>query len=311
MRGGGMNLYDYTRLTTADVVQFIETGEGVLVDVLVPEHYEARHIPGACNACVYEMVFLQTMSEVAPDKTKPVVLYGAGDKSLDSAAAADKLLRAGYDDIAIFPGGLEEWRENGHALAGEQPDEMEPPHPLVELEAKQYSLVPMESEIHWTGRNNNGNHFGTIGVKSGQFDATGNLAFSIVLDMTSIRNVDLDGDELQSVLEEHLASDDFFFTSLFPEATFTTSQVKMVEDGETTRPNGMLQGNLALRGLNSEIAFPVHIRTLDKGVLIIQGNLDIDRTEWGIIYGSSRFFKHLGYHVVYDFISIDFRLVLK
>lgn len=306
-----MGEHEFNRLTAADVVQFTEAGEGVLVDVLVPEHYEARHIPGALNACVYEMVFLETMKDIAPDTAAPVVLYGAGSKSLDSVTAADKLQRAGYADVAIFTGGLEEWREAGHSFAGERPEEVEPPHPVVNLESRQYSLVPMESKVQWTGRNNNGNHFGIIGLKSGEFDATGELSCTITLDMKAVRNVNLEGDELQPVLEAHLASDDFFFVSLFPEATFTTSLIKLVEEGEATRPNGMLQGNLSMRGITNEIAFPVHLRTLEGGQLVIQGNLDIDRTEWGVIYGSSRFFKHLGYHVVYDFISIDFRLVLK
>jgi hypothetical protein len=39
-------------------------------------------------------------------------------------------------------------------------------------------------------------------------------------------------------------------------------------------------------------------------------NFDLDRTRWGVIYGSARFFKHLSYHIVYDLISIDLRVVL-
>jgi hypothetical protein len=72
----------------------------------------------------------------------------------------------------------------------------------------------------------------------------------------------------------------------------------------------MMQGRLSLRGVSSEIAFPAHIRNLDDGRLAVIANLDFDRTQWGVIYGSSRFFRHLSYHLVYDFISVDFRLVL-
>jgi len=38
--------------------------------------------------------------------------------------------------------------------------------------------------------------------------------------MNTIHNINLEGDELQPVLEAHLRSDDFFFTKLFPKAVF-------------------------------------------------------------------------------------------
>ncbi|MGL1861488.1 MAG: YceI family protein [Pseudodesulfovibrio sp.] len=298
------------RLTVQEVVAFLEKGDGVLVDTLTPEHYAERHIPGAQNACVYEMVFLDGVAAFAPDKGTPVVVYGAGLKSQDCMAAADKLARAGYTDIAVFPGGLDEWRAARHALEGAAVGSVEPPHPALALEPKVYALVPEESVIRWTGRNNNGGHSGTLMLSSGEVDATDDLGATFVIDMKSIKNTDLEGDELQPALEAHLQSDDFFFTTLFPKATFTATKIKLVLDGEATRPNAMMQGNLALRGMESEIAFPAHIRNIEDGKIAILADLDFDRTQWGVIYGSSRFFQHLGYHVVYDFISIDFRLVL-
>lgn len=302
--------YNVDTLTIEQVVSLLETGDAVLVDTLPPEHFEARHIPGAMNACVYEMVFLDTVASFLSDRGKLIVCYGAGKNSKDCFAAADKLSRAGYTSLAIFPGGLEAWRDAGHALEGMAVDEVEPPHPQLSLEPRIYSLIPGESVIRWVGRNNNGGHHGTLRVSSGSFHAAEESSATFTIDMKSIRNIDLEGDELLPVLESHLASDDFFFTELFPEATFTTTKIRLVEEGEATRPNSMLQGELSLRGFKNEIAFPTHIRNLDDGRLTIIGNLDFDRTQWGVIYGSSRFFQHLGYHVVYDFISIDFRLVL-
>ena len=285
------------RLSVQEVQEILKEDKGVLVDTLTPEHFEARHIPGAVNACVYEMVFLDGVVRVAPDKGTPVVLYGAGEKSYDCLAAAEKLSHAGYTDIAIFHGGLDEWRSEGLALEGTAPDVVELPHPVLELEARTYLLVPEESVINWTGRNNNTSHFGTLGLADGELDASGDLTASFVMDMTSINNASLEGDDLKPVLETHLKSDDFFFTTMFPKAEFRTTQIKLVEDGEATRPNAMIQGNLTLRGLSQEIAFPAHIRNLDEGKLTVLANLDFDRTQWGVIYGSSRFFQHLGFHV--------------
>ena len=299
------------RLAATEVADFLKKGDGVLVDTLPPEHFEARHIPGAVNVCVYEMTFLDDMTKVAHDKGTPLVFYGAGLKSQDCMAAADKTARAGYTDIAVFPGGLEEWRVAGLDLKGAAVDEIDPPHPLLVFESKIYTLVPAESIIRWTGRNNSGGHSGTLMLSGGKIDVTGDPSASFDIDMTSIKNVNLEGDPLQSVLEAHLNSDDFFFTTLFPEAQFTSTQIRLVADGEATRPNCMIQGELSLRGMGNEIAFPAHIRNIDDGKIIVSANLDFDRTQWGVIYGSSRFFQFLSYHVVFDFISIDFRLVLE
>ncbi len=101
----------------------------------------------------------------------------------------------------MFLGGLAEWHALGNDLEGTDADELEQPHPRLELENKTYSLVPADSVMCWTGRNNNGGHSGTLRLSEGELDATGDLAGSFTIDMTSIRNTNLEGDDLQPVLE--------------------------------------------------------------------------------------------------------------
>lgn len=298
-------------LTSQQVADFVENEKGILLDTLVPEHFEARHIPGAQSACVFEVVFLDHVEAAGCSKDTPIVVYGAGEGARDSETAAEKLIQAGYTDVAIFPGGLAEWRESGRSLEGTSPDEVEPPHAVLDLESKVYTLVVEESVLTWTGRNHNGGHSGTLGFVGGELDTTDAISGSFTMDMNSIRNVDLAGDELQPVLEAHLKSDDFFFTKLFPEAVFNTTKICPVTRSEATLPNFLIQGVLTLRGVSKEISFAAQIRNVDESRIALMGNLDFDRTEWGVIYGSSRFFRHLGYHVVFDLISIDFRLVLE
>jgi hypothetical protein len=43
--------------------------------------------------------------------------------------------------------------------------------------------------------------------------------------------------------------------------------------------------------------------------LAAEAHFDIDRTKWGIIYGSARFFEYLGMHLVFDLISFQLRIV--
>ncbi|MBC17175.1 MAG: hypothetical protein CL942_09005 [Desulfovibrio sp.] len=306
-----MKAITFMQLKCAELVEYLDKATGVLVDTLPPEHFEARHIPGAVNACVYEVTFLDSMAELVKDKATPIVLYGAGTESYDCFCAAEKLKRAGYTDLAVFPGGLTEWLEHARALDGVAADSMEAPHPMLHLEKRVYKLLREDSVIRWTGRNNNGGHRGTLCFSAGEVDATAGLSGDFTLDMNSIRNVDLEGDPLHPVLESHLKSDDFFFVKMFPEARFTAREIRLTDDAQATRPNAMIQGTLAMRGVHNEIAFPAHVRNLDEERIVVMGNLDFDRTQWGIIYGSSRFFQYLSYHLVFDFISIDFRIVLK
>lgn len=306
-----MELSTIVELSIQELVDFLDKGEGVLLDTLVPEHYEARHIPGAKSACVFEVIFLEHVEAAGCSKDMPIVVYGAGEGAMDAETAVEKLIHAGYTDVASFPGGLAEWRASGRAFEGSAPDDIEPPHPVLDLESKVYRLVPEESVLTWTGRNHNGKHYGTLGFVSGELDTTGDISGGFTMDMDSIRNVDLEGDELQPVLEAHLKSDDFFFTKLFPEAVFNTTRICPVISSEATLPNFLVEGVLTLRGISKEISFAAHIRNVADGRIAFIGNLDIDRTEWGVIYGSSRFFRHLGYHVVFDMITVDFRLVLE
>lgn len=299
-----------TELNLLEAVDAIKEAKVTIVDVLMPEHYERRHIPGAVNACVYEVVFPELMDKVAPERSAPILLYGAGPDSQDSRTAAEKLARSGYKDVFYFPGGLEEWRAEGYPLEGTAVEEVDPPHPELHLKDTEYALLPGESEFLWKGRNANGAHFGTVPLECGLLDVR-HMTGDFELDMAGLRDFSLEGDEMQPVLENHLRSDDFFFVSMFPKATFRISAMQPVPDCPATLPNFRVMGTLQMRGVGKDVFMAVQLRNLDENRLVMQGNLDLDRTEWGVIYGSSRFFQHLGYHVVYDLISIEFRLVLE
>lgn len=306
-----MNEWRANELTVGEAHRFATSDAGVVIDTLPESHYEVRHIPGALNACVYEMVFVQRVNELVSDKSIPVLLYGAGEGSRDCLVAAEKLARDGYADVSVLIGGLQAWQESGLELDGLSPESVLLPKAVLVLEHREYALVVDESIINWKGRNVNGGHHGVLRFSEGKLDSAGSPSAAFIIDMTSIRNEDLEGDELQPFLETHLMSDDFFFTEIFPTAEFSTTKIKFMEEPESSRPNAMMQGILSLRGISQEIAFPVHIRNLDDGRLAVMGNLDFDRTQWGVVYGSSRFFHYLGMHTVYDFISVDFRIVFE
>jgi len=89
--------------------------------------------------------------------------------------------------------------------------------------------------------NPNTRHIGTVDIAKGVIDIKDRtITGTAEIDMNTIHNINLEGDELQAVLEAHF---------------------------------------------------------------------DIDRTRWNVIYGSTRFFEHLGMHKVFDLLSFQIRMV--
>ena len=284
----------------------------VLLDTLTNDHFSKVHLPGAHNACVFEVTFLDQVAKITSDKECEIILYGSSDKSMDAPTAAEKLLRAGYRNVSALEGGLRQWHGLGYELEGEAPEELvEPEKPFIP-EVGTYLVDTEQSLIEWTGRNPNTKHFGTLKLSGGEISVKdGVISGTFEIDMKSIKNINLEGDPLQPVLIAHLLSDDFFFVKMFPKATFTIKSATPIEDPTFSSPNFEVKGTLELRGVKKEIRFPATVNPLPDGHVNIEAHFDIDRTRWKVIYGSSRFFEHLGMHLVYDLISIQLRLLVR
>jgi rhodanese-related sulfurtransferase len=59
-----------------ELVRDAPRGRVVLVDVLSPESFASRHIPGAINLPVADMA--RRAADVLPDRDAPVVVYCGG-----------------------------------------------------------------------------------------------------------------------------------------------------------------------------------------------------------------------------------------
>jgi polyisoprenoid-binding protein YceI len=168
------------------------------------------------------------------------------------------------------------------------------------------------SLIEWAGRNPNVKHHGTLQLSEGFLVVKNRtVTGSFTIDMRSIRNINLEGDEWQAVLLAHLASDDFFFVDLFPTATFQIESAELVNGASLSAPNFNVEGALTLRGARHPLAFMATLGTLGDGGFSAEAHFDIDRTQWDVVYGSSRFYEHLGMHLVFDLISIQARIVAR
>jgi len=285
-------------------------GKGaVVVDVMTPEDYATGHIAGAKNACIYEMVFLDRIAEFAPDRETELVVYDATGSTRAAEVARERLLLAGYGNVCVLSGGLSAWcaaalpLETGEGVVAAKPV----------LQDGFYRIDTENSRLEWIGRNLGKRHYGSIGVQQGElFFADGRLTSgSIVLDMKTIANTDLQDKTWRDMLNRHLKSDDFFAVERFPTASFTLTVWEAQEGAPPEAPNGVAAGNLTLRDVTRPISFPAIVAPQTDGSIKAHAAFDIDRTLWNACYGSCRLFERLGMHLVHDMVSLELFVVAR
>ncbi|HEY4743746.1 MAG TPA: rhodanese-like domain-containing protein [Desulfuromonadaceae bacterium] len=280
-----------------------------IIDTLPPEYWECGHIPGAVNACVYEMVFLEKVAASTSDHAMPIVVYGSSDRSRGAAVAAEKLTRAGYTNIRELAGGIEAWESAGFPLEPTGAQRVEEPV----ISAGRYLIKPELSRLEWMGRNVNNRHMGTIQLAGGEvhYGQDGFVGGAVTLAMDTIANLDLQDEEYRAMLIRHLMSDDFFNVVRYPSASYTIHGSETLPNAAPGAPNYLITGELELNGITRRLHLPTEVVPLGNGQLKAHAAIDLDRTLWGAIYGSGRFFEKLGIHLVSDMVSIELFLVAE
>jgi polyisoprenoid-binding protein YceI/rhodanese-related sulfurtransferase len=296
-------------ITRAELKELLDGAAApVVIDVTPAEYYHAAHVPGAKNACVYEVNFPDQAAAAAPDKAGTLVVYGSSSHSLASITAGEKLERAGYSAVLDYRGGIEDW------LAGGLPAERGPEAPTKEQPRPgRHEIDTEKSHVVWTGRNTFSTHTGTIRLKDGWVEVTPALAATgeFTLDMESLADTDITDSSLNRVLIAHLKSDDFFDTARFPIAKFHLRHVTVTTHARRGSVNSDIDGALTLKGVTEEIGFPALIEVLPGGALSVEAHFDIDRTRWNVLYGSGKFYERLGKHLVHDCVSLSLRIVTR
>ena len=177
-------------------------------------------------------------------------------------------------------------------------------------EAVTYEIDTTASTIEWRGTKPTGEHKGTIAIQDGTISATQEEITSgkVTIDMNSIKVTDEGMDQKdRTSLENHLKGTvegketDFFNVKKYPTASFEITGVTE-ENGEK-----MLQGNLTLKDSTKNIQFPVNTNIGENEITLESETFTIDRTNWGVNYGSKSVFDNLGD----NFISDDMELTIK
>lgn len=111
---------DVKTLSTEELKQWIDEGKDfILLDVLAPASYEARHIPTAKSVPVGDPDFMEKAKELAPDKDTIVVAYCSSSQCGASPRAAAQLAEAGYTNVYHYKDGLAGWQDAGYSFEGE------------------------------------------------------------------------------------------------------------------------------------------------------------------------------------------------
>jgi polyisoprenoid-binding protein YceI len=180
---------------------------------------------------------------------------------------------------------------------------------VANTEAFEFLVDTSASVIEWKGEKPTGTHTGTIKLSEGAFKANDSLVESgtFVIDMKSLEVTDLEGED-KLKLESHLMGTvkgkegDFFNVEKFPNTTFEVTGISQ-KDGKT-----MLQGNLTMKEETKNVEFPVSINMNGDTLELTSNAFVIDRTKWGINYGSKSVFDSLGDKFINDEIELTINL---
>ena len=180
---------------------------------------------------------------------------------------------------------------------------------LVCLSADDTLWIDLDNtKINWVGRKVTGEHTGTVNLSKGWVIVENDTLKSglLVFDMHSIINTDIESPEWKLKLENHLKNEDFFAVDSFSKATLKISGSQTLSDTNSVN-NLQIMADLIIRGITAKIAFPIVLQT-SGDIFSAKGNVDIDRTVYGIQYKSEKFFPNIGDKLIDDFFSVQFLL---
>ncbi|HEU4470775.1 MAG TPA: YceI family protein [Flavisolibacter sp.] len=168
-----------------------------------------------------------------------------------------------------------------------------------------YALIDTtESIISWKGSNSFGSHTGYVHISKGELliENSQIAGGTVEVDMNTIEDEE---HQTNSGLIKHLKDPDFFDVKKFPLAAIDITKVTTIsaEDKEIT-------GNLTIKGITQPVSFPARIEVKD-GLVKAMGKLVIDRTRWGVRYGSGKFLDNLKNETISDSIEFNITIVAK
>jgi len=176
------------------------------------------------------------------------------------------------------------------------------------MKTQKFEIVSSQSNIDWVGKKVTGSHNGTIAIKEGTLSLKDGklIGGKAIVDMSSIKILDVTDPATNAQFSGHLASDDFFGIDRFPEAILEIHSVKE----KATKDRYEVDGDLTIKGITGAISFEATL-SLNDDSLTAFGKLVVDRTRYGIKFRSGNFFKNLGDTLIYNDFDLNVNITAK
>jgi polyisoprenoid-binding protein YceI len=174
-----------------------------------------------------------------------------------------------------------------------------------------YRVDAQASEVEWEGTKLvGGGHTGVIPVADGHLEVLDDrlVGGKFTLDVGGLENTDLSPDDGKAKLEGHLKSEDFFHVEQYPTASFVITEATPV-DGAGDGHNYDITGNLTLKGTSRSITIPATVTMSDGRITASTPDFVIDRTEWGMQYGSGSIAGIAQDNIINDEVGLNISLV--
>ena len=163
------------------------------------------------------------------------------------------------------------------------------------------------SVMTWKGTKPTGSHDGTVSFLSGGMVVENGVLKEgeFVIDMNTIKNLDMAGSEGAGKIEKHLKASDFFDVTLYPTSKFVITSALEVEG------NLAVTGNLTIKDVTKSITIPASISTTDGTTTFKSELFNIDRADFNVKYGSKRWIEGLKDKFIDDLVEMSFTVVTK
>jgi polyisoprenoid-binding protein YceI len=167
-----------------------------------------------------------------------------------------------------------------------------------------FKVDAAKSSFKWTGKKLAGTHWGYVKFTDGslQIQKGALVGGTFTVDMNTIDCQDTQGEWGQKLVG-HLKSDDFFNAEKFPKSTLTIKSVAAKGANQYD-----VVADLTIKGVSKDVKFTTTV-TITGATAIATANFNIDRTEYGIRYGSGSFFDNLGDKAIDNNFNVEVNIV--
>ncbi|MFM9945943.1 MAG: YceI family protein [Bacteroidia bacterium] len=167
------------------------------------------------------------------------------------------------------------------------------------------------SKVGFTGNGVGKNHPGSFSLNSGTVNiADGKLTGGNFIINAKSLVLDQKEEMFQTKLLGHLLGPDFLDAEKYPTAKFEITSVEPFAPSDkdtsvTPGANYKISGNLTLKSITKNVTFPAKVE-ISSGVFTALASFNVDRKQWGIVYGNDKSLKDNFISEVVN-ISLDIR----